>query len=138
MAEEMLDAPLVWNKVPNLMMETKDCRMIMEAATKRKRDEGACGQRKGRREDDIRREKREHSPMVYWRKGKPAGFYSEDWDELQQEDDEWQVPDKWQRISQMMFHGGCLEIHPDDAGCMSDPALNTKEADVAYAKPSWS
>ena len=48
-----------------------------------------------------------------------AGFYAEDWDELQQEDDEWQVPDKWQRISQMVFRGICLEIYPDDAGCIS-------------------
>ena len=33
----------------------------------------------------------------------PEGFYSKDWDEGQQEEDEWQVPDKWQRISQMVF-----------------------------------
>ena len=50
----------------------------------------------------------------------------------QQEDDEWQVPDKWQRISQMVFHGGCLEIHPSDSGCMSRLILSAKEADVAH------
>ena len=60
-----------------------------------------------------------HSPRVSRRTQNPAGFYSEDWDELQQEDDEWQVPGKWQRISQFVFHGGCLEIHLDDAGCIS-------------------
>ena len=38
MAEEILDAPPAWNEVPDLMMETKDGRMILEAATKRKRD----------------------------------------------------------------------------------------------------
>ena len=49
----------------------------------------------------------------------PAGFYSEDWDELQQEDNKWKVPDKQQRISQMVFCGGCLEIHSYDSGCIS-------------------
>ena len=34
---------------------------------KRKRDEISRGQRKQRREDDIRTEKREHSPTVSWR-----------------------------------------------------------------------
>ena len=94
----MLDALPVWNEVPDLVMETKDGRMIPEAPTKRKRDEVALGQRKQRREDDTRPEKPEHSPTVSWRTQNPAGFYSEDWNELQQEDDEWQVPDKWQRI----------------------------------------
>ena len=53
MAEEMLDAPLAWNEVPDLIMETEDSRMFLEAATKRKRDEVALGRRK----DDIRLEK---------------------------------------------------------------------------------
>ena len=30
MVKEMLDAPPVWNEVPDLMMETKDCRMIRD------------------------------------------------------------------------------------------------------------
>ena len=33
-AEEMLEVPLAWNEVPDLMMEAVDCRMITEAATK--------------------------------------------------------------------------------------------------------
>ena len=37
---------------------------------------------------------------------------------MQQEDNEWQVPDKWQRISQMVFRGGCLEIHPQASRCI--------------------
>ena len=57
--------------------------------------------------------------MVSKRTGYPEGFYSEKWDELQQEDDEWQLPDKWQWISQMVFRGGCLEIHPYASGCIS-------------------
>ena len=64
MAEEILDAPPAWNEVPDLMMETEYGRMIQEAAIKRKRDEVACGWRKQQREDDIRPEKHEHSPMV--------------------------------------------------------------------------
>ena len=35
-------------------------------------------------------------------------FYSKDWNEVQQEEDKWQVPNKWQRISQMVFSDGVL------------------------------
>ena len=38
---------------------------------------------------------------------------SDDWDEFQQEEDEYQTPDKWQRIWQMVFCGGCLERNPN-------------------------
>ena len=100
------------------MLETKNGRMIMDAATKQKRDEVARGRRKQRSEDDIRPEKREHFPTASWRTQNPTGFYSEDWDKLQQKYIEWQVPEKWQRISQMVFCGGCPEIHPDDGRCL--------------------
>ena len=50
MVEEMLDTPPAWNEVPDLMMETEDGRMKLEAATKRKRDKVAQGLRKLRRE----------------------------------------------------------------------------------------
>ena len=56
-----------------------------------------------RKEDNILPEKRGHSPTVSRRVQNSEGFNSEDWDEIQQEEDEWQVPDKWQRISQMVF-----------------------------------
>ena len=82
MAEEMLDALPAWNEVPDLLMETKDGRMIPEVATKRKRDKVAHGRRKRWREDDIRPEKREHSPRVSRRTCNPARFYSEEWDNL--------------------------------------------------------
>ena len=39
------------------------------------------------------------------------GFYSEDWDEDKREEDELQTPDKFQKISQMVFCNGVLEIH---------------------------
>ena len=44
-------------------------------------------------------EEREHSPLVQKRTCNPAVFNFEDWDELQQAEDDWQVLDKWQRIS---------------------------------------
>ena len=72
------------------------------------------GHKKRRKEDDIHPEEHEHSPTVSRRTQNPAGFYSGDnWDESKQED-EWQMPDKWQRISQMVFCGGCLEINLED------------------------
>ena len=58
---------------------------------KRRRDEISRGQRKRRKEDDIRAEKQEHSPTVSPRIQNPEGFYSEDWDKDKQEEDEWQT-----------------------------------------------
>ena len=42
-------------------------------------------------------------------------------DEFQQEEEEWQMPDKWQRISQTVFCGRCLGINPNvgEAQCIS-------------------
>ena len=57
-------------------------------------------------------EKRERSPTVSWRIWNPDGFYSEDWNEAQQEEDKLQRTDKSQRISQIVFRGGGLEINP--------------------------
>ena len=45
MAEEMLEAPPIWNEVPDLMMEVEDGSMMPEAALKRRRDEVAQEQR---------------------------------------------------------------------------------------------
>ena len=90
-------------------------------------------------EEDIRLEKRKNSPMVSRRTSNPAGFYSEDRDELQQEDEEWQVSDKRQRISQIW----CFVANIWKYICMlldvyQDPVLNTKELDVAYVNLGWS
>ena len=82
-------------------------------STKQRRDEISRGRRKQRKEDDIRPEKRGHSPSVSQRVHNPEGFYSEDWNEDQQEEDE------WQKISQMVFHKGVLEIHPVGDGAIS-------------------
>ena len=99
--EVVLEVPPEWNAVPDLIMEDDEDLMITKTDTKQKRDEVAQGRRKRRKEDDI--SKCEDSPTVCRRTRNPAGFYSEDWDELQEEEDEWQMPDKWQRISQMVF-----------------------------------
>ena len=47
--------------------------------------EGAGKQQK---EDDIHPERCEHSPTVSRRTWNPEGFYSKDWDESKQEEDE--------------------------------------------------
>ena len=68
---------------------------------------------------DIRAEKREHSSSVVKRTGNPEGFYSKYWDDDQQEEDEWQAPDKFQRVSQMVFRNRVLERHPVVDGVLS-------------------
>ena len=73
LVEEMLDVPPAWNKVPDLMMEAEDGRMIPEAATQRKREEIARGWMKQCREDKKRLEKRENSLRVSRRTHNPAG-----------------------------------------------------------------
>ena len=102
-AEESLDAPLGWNEVEDLIMDDGEILAKNMKPEKRRIDEVARGRRKRRKEDKIRAEEREHSPAISRRMRNPEGFYSEDWDDNQQEEDEWQVPDKFQKISQMVF-----------------------------------
>ena len=109
-AEEMLDAPLGWNDVKDLIMEDKEISAENMKPKKRRRDEVARGRRKWMKEDNIRAEKQEHSPSTSRREGNPEGFYSENWDDNLQEEDEWQVPEKFQRVSQMVFLNGVLSI----------------------------
>ena len=90
---------------------------------KRRRDEVARGRRKQRKEDNICAEKQEHSPSTSKRMQNPEGFYSQDWDDDQQEEDEWQVPEKFQRISQMVFRNGVLESHLVEDGVLSSPRV---------------
>ena len=108
----MLEVPSDWNEVPDLMMEDEDVWPATEAEIKQKINGVAQGRRKQQKKEDIGMQKCEHSPTVSRRTQNPEGFYSEDWNEAQQPEDEWQMPDKWQRISQMVFRGGCLEINP--------------------------
>ena len=73
------------------------------------------------KEDDIRAKKPVHSPFVSWRIQNPEGFYSEDWDDYKQDEDDWQRPDNFQKISQMVFSNRILEIHPIGDGVLSSP-----------------
>ena len=110
----MLEIPPEWNKVPDLIMEDKKELMSTETNNMQKRDEVARGCRKRRKKDDICLEKHEHSPMVSRRTWNPEGFYSKDWTSINKK-----ISDKWQRISQMVFHGRCLEINPEVIGDIS-------------------
>ena len=114
----MLEVPPECNEV-DLMMEEEDVLPEATGSTKWRRDEISRGRRKQRKEDDIRPEKRGHSPTVSRRILNLEGFYSEDWDKDQQEEDDWQAPVKWQRISQMVFRNKVLEIHLVGDGAMS-------------------
>ena len=69
---------------------------------KRKRDEISRGRRKRRREDTIQTEKQEHSPTVSRRI---------------------QYPDKFQKISQMVFRNRVPEIHPIGDKVLSSPRV---------------
>ena len=111
-AEKMLEIPSEWNEVPDLIMEDGDILPEYMRLDKGRRDISSQGWRKRRKEDDIRAKKREHSPNVSRRIQNPEGFYSEDWDKDKQEEDDWQTQDKFQKISQMVFCNGVLEIHP--------------------------
>ena len=91
-ADKMLEVPLEWYEVPDLMMEDEDARPVTEAAVKQMINEVAQGQRKWQKEDDIHLEKCAHLPTVSRKTQNPEGFYSEDWNEVKQEEDEWQTP----------------------------------------------
>ena len=84
-AEEMLELPPVWNEVQDLIMDGGD--MISE---------------------DLRPEK--HSPTEPRRVHPPQGLYAEEWIEDQQEEDDYQKPDKFQKISNMVFLNGVQEV----------------------------
>ena len=90
---------------------------------KRKRDEISPGLRKRRKEDNIRAEKKEHSPTESQRIQNPKEFYSQDWDKDKQEEDEWETPDKFQRISQMVCRNRVLKIHPIIDGVLLNPCV---------------
>ena len=69
-----------------------------------------------------------------WRIQKPGGFYSEVWDEVKQEEDKWQTPDKFQKISKMVFRNRVLEIHPVGDGVLSSPRVQHQGVNVTNEK----
>ena len=87
-AKEMLDTPPGWNEVEDLIMDDGDILAENMRPEKSRRDEITRGRRKRRKEDNIRAEKQEHSPTTSRRTQNPEGFYSKDWNEDQQEEDE--------------------------------------------------
>ena len=115
----MLEVPPEWNEVPDLMIEEEDILPEAIESTKPRRDEISRRWRKSWKEDNIQPEKQGHSLTVSRRIQNPEGFYSIDWDKIQQEEEVWQAPDKWQRISHMLFCNGVLEIHPVGDGAIS-------------------
>ena len=100
-------------------MEDREILEENTSSEKRRRAEVAQGRRKRRRDNDVVQEKLNHSPSTSKRTRNPAGFYSENWDDDQQEEDECQVPDKFQRISQVVFRNRVLERHPVGDGGLS-------------------
>ena len=108
----MLEVPLEWKKVLDLMMEEENILLEDTGPNKQRRDLISQGRRKRRKEDNIWPEKGGHSPTVSWRIQHPEGFYFEDWDKGKQEEDYRQAPDKFQKISQMVLRNRALEIHP--------------------------
>ena len=100
-----------------MILEDRDILPENMRPEKRRRDEISRGRRTWRRQYLGR--KREHSPTVSQRTQNPEGFYSKDWDEDKQEEDESHTPDKFQKISQMVFRNGVLESHPVGDGVLS-------------------
>ena len=85
-------------------------------------------------EDEIRPEKIFHLPSASRRTHNLERFYSEDWNEVQREEDEWQAPDEWRTILQMVFRSGDLEINPVGYRLISSSVLNTKGVDEVHER----
>ena len=109
-AEEMLELRPVWNKEQDIILDDVDILPGDLRPEKRKREEISRGRRKRRHEEDIRVDKREHSPRESRRVHHPKGFYSEEFNKDQQEEDDYQSPDKFQRISNMVFLNEVSEV----------------------------
>ena len=103
------------NEVSKLGLDNEDFLLEAEGYTKWKKDEVALGRIKRQKENEIRPEKSLHLPSASMRTHNPERFYSDDWNEVKQEEEEWQEPDEWQRILQMVFRRGDLEFNP--VGC---------------------
>ena len=85
----------------------------------------------------IRPEKCKHFPTVSRRTHNPTVFYSEEWDQLQQEDNEWQMLDKWQEFLRWCFMADAWKFILMLQDVYQDLVLNTKEADVEYLNVGW-
>ena len=108
----MLELPPVWNEVQDLLMEDETMLPVDIRPGKRVRDEPARGRRKRRNEEDIRADKRAHSPRETRQNHHPHGYYEEDWINDQQAEDDYQHPEKFRRIANMVFLHGVLGDPP--------------------------
>ena len=79
---------------------------------KRVRDEPSRGLRKRRNEEDIRADKREHSLTETRLSHHPQGYYDEDWINDQQAEDDYQNPEKFRKIANMVSLNGVSEDPP--------------------------
>ena len=118
--------------MPDLILDDGDMLPEDLQPEKRRMEEISRGRRKRRHEEDLRGDKREHSPTESRRVHHPQGFYSEEWDKGFQDEDDYQAPDKFHRISRMVFpdgvswdppgkhHGdGCSACNVDEHMCYS-------------------
>ena len=103
------------DEVSDLRLEDEDLLREAEGDTKRKKDAVALGQIKQQKEDEIQTERSLHLFSMSLGTHQLERFYLEDWNEVQQEKEEWQLPDEWQRILQMVLSSRDLEINP--VGC---------------------
>ena len=94
------------------MMEKEDVLPEATGSTKRREMKFPEGGENGRGKTISGQRNKDIRPQYPGRIQNPEGFDSDDWDEVQQEEDKWQAPDKWQRISQMVFCNRVQRIHP--------------------------
>ena len=80
-------------------MDDGDSLTVDVRPEKRKREE----REKGRHEEDLRGNIREHSTTESHRVHPSQGFYSEEWQKELQDEDDYQSPDKFQRVSRIVF-----------------------------------
>ena len=98
----MLELPLVWNEVQDLLMDDEEMISGEIRPGKHVRDEITRGRRKRRNEDDIRADKRAHSLTETRRRYHSQGFYYKDWIDDQQAEDDYQKLEKFQKITNMV------------------------------------
>ena len=87
LAEEMLEDFLLGNEVSDLRLGDEKFLLEAEGDPNQKREENVLGQRKRQKEDDIHQWKCVHPPSTSQRTHNPERFYSEDGNEVQQEED---------------------------------------------------
>ena len=86
------------DNISDLRLEEEDLLHEAEGDTERKKDTVAMGRIKRQKEDEIQLERSLYLPLASRSAHDPERFYSEDWNKVQQEGKEWQLPGDWRRI----------------------------------------